>query len=223
MDVFDRRSAPKRADTWFVYALVDSRKTEEIRYIGITNDPRGRLRAHISASLGSREKGHKASWIRSTVNGGGDIGIGILADGMSQLVAAQKEIAVIGELRARGCSLTNTTDGGFGGMAGATHDLVARSRIGAASSARVRTKATRAKLSETFRLAGPQNNSSVNLKGVTYDCQREKWSARITINGKRIKLGRFTTPEEAARAYDAAAFAAWGRDCFLNFPNSIAA
>lgn len=222
MELFDRRSAPKRADTWFVYALVDSRSPDDIRYIGITNNPRSRLNSHIADSCGSRERGRKASWIRGLVKSGAELQIGLIAEGLSQAEASEEEVRLIAELRENGARLTNTTDGGFGGMAGATHDLVARSRIGAASSARKRTTETKSRLSETFRLAGPQANSTVGLKGVTYDAQRRMWSARITVDGRRIKIGRFKSPDEAGMAYDRAAHSAWGADCFLNFPDRLA-
>lgn len=44
------------------------------------------------------------------------------------------------------------------------------------------------------------------------------WQAKIEIGGESVHLGCYRTPEEAARAYDAAARIRWGNDCFLNFP-----
>lgn len=38
-------------------------------------------------------------------------------------------------------------------------------------------------------------------KGVWFDQGRGKWQAYITVNQKRINLGRFTDPERAALAY----------------------
>jgi len=50
---------------------------------------------------------------------------------------------------------------------------------------------------------------------------KNKWFARISIDGEISHLGTFSTPEAAARAYDKAAFEAWGRDCYLNFPDEL--
>lgn len=45
-----------------------------------------------------------------------------------------------------------------------------------------------------------------------------KWRAVINVNKKRLHLGLFATPEDAARAYDAAAIEAWGDFAHTNFP-----
>lgn len=39
-------------------------------------------------------------------------------------------------------------------------------------------------------------------KGITYDKRTRKWRARITVGKKIVELGRFTTEEEAIKAYD---------------------
>jgi AP2 domain/HNH endonuclease len=44
-----------------------------------------------------------------------------------------------------------------------------------------------------------------------------KWVAQIQAQGRRIKLGRFNTAEEAARAYDAAARKHFGEFARTNF------
>lgn len=53
--------------------------------------------------------------------------------------------------------------------------------------------------------------------GVIY--RRNRWVARITINGRRREIGRFRSAEEAARAYDREALATRGSFAALNFPN----
>jgi hypothetical protein len=45
-----------------------------------------------------------------------------------------------------------------------------------------------------------------------------KWMAYITLNRRQRYLGTFTTPESAARAYDAAPTRLFGEFARLNFP-----
>ncbi len=83
----------------------------------------------------------------------------------------------------------------------------------------------------TFRdhivLRGAQSNNTSGYKGVYWKApsgnRKGSWVAQLgrTENGKktRVHLGRFTTAEAAARAYDVAALAEYGDRSFLNFPN----
>ena len=56
--------------------------------------------------------------------------------------------------------------------------------------------------------------TETGYKGVTRHGNR--FRARITLGGVERVIGRFATPEEAAQAYDDAAFAAWGEFAWLN-------
>ncbi len=75
---------------------------------------------------------------------------------------------------------------------------------------------------ENLRLATPSQNSA-NYKTREYKGVRRRWrkySARVQHGGEVKHLGMFSTAEEAARAYDRAAFEIWGEYARLNFPHS---
>lgn len=53
------------------------------------------------------------------------------------------------------------------------------------------------------RRRGKNNRSGA--KGVSFDPEKGRWRAAINVNGKRFRLGRFDTVEEASEAYERAA------------------
>lgn len=57
------------------------------------------------------------------------------------------------------------------------------------------------------------------FKGVTYDPKKRLWRARISVDRKRIGLGRYKDEVKAAKAYDVAAQTYFGEFALLNFPN----
>jgi hypothetical protein len=68
-----------------------------------------------------------------------------------------------------------------------------------------------------FNRAKHRNGTS-KFKGVYWDKDREKWRAEIMRDGVRHKLGRFTSEEAAAVAYDSAALMLFGEFARINFP-----
>jgi len=82
-----------------------------------------------------------------------------------------------------------------------------------------------------LRVATPQQNransekhtaASSGFKGVAWHAHSNRWQARIKVNGKQKWLGSYATQEEAARAYDREAIAAFGEFARLNFPKQTA-
>ena len=61
-------------------------------------------------------------------------------------------------------------------------------------------------------------NNTSGHKGVSWLKTAGKWQAYITVARKRRHLGLFEDKIEAAKAYDRAAFEAWGEFAVLNFP-----
>lgn len=64
--------------------------------------------------------------------------------------------------------------------------------------------------------AGPRSS---RFKGVRRH-REGKWEARVRVNSRSVYLGLFVDEAQAARAYDAAALAAWGEFSCLNFPKA---
>jgi len=84
------------------------------------------------------------------------------------------------------------------------------------------TRYNRPRASWTKRFADDRPNS---YRGIFYDSserhpRQKAWAAAIEVRGKRIRLGRYYTPEDAARAYDAAAVEYVGAGAVVNFPRA---
>lgn len=65
---------------------------------------------------------------------------------------------------------------------------------------------------------GKQANNTSGFKGV-HLCHSGRWRAQVMVAGRRKHLGLFDTPEDAARAYDAAARNVFGEFACPNFPD----
>lgn len=70
--------------------------------------------------------------------------------------------------------------------------------------------------SQNMANQGPNSRNTSGFKGVSR--MRSKWRAVLRVNGRDQWLGVYLTPEDAARAVDAAALTAWGEYARLNFP-----
>lgn len=95
----------------YIYALSDP-ISGEVRYVGKSFDPEGRLDGHIKDCR--RGNTYSARWIRSLINRGLTPNLNILekVPGLDSWEA--REIFWIATLRKAGCRLTNLTDGGEG-------------------------------------------------------------------------------------------------------------
>lgn len=100
-------------ETTFIYGLGDPTHFNKIRYIGKADNPKLRLRDHISKAIKDKENNYKSNWIKT-----------LLAKGLQPTLIILDEVPIdkwewfeqtwINEYRKLGFKLTNTTDGGNG-------------------------------------------------------------------------------------------------------------
>lgn len=61
----------------------------------------------------------------------------------------------------------------------------------------------------------PSDNTS-GFKGVYWYKRARKWVAHIGVSGRRVTIGAYSTPADAAKAYDAAAISHFGEFAHTN-------
>lgn len=66
---------------------------------------------------------------------------------------------------------------------------------------------------------GRRSDSRTGYKGIHLIKSRQRWRARIVVDGKRIYAGWYVSAIDAARAYDALARKHYGEFARLNFPD----
>lgn len=70
--------------------------------------------------------------------------------------------------------------------------------------------------SESVQRYEIRNSNKTIYKGISYRKSRNKWQARIKFHGQTRSLGYYSTPEEAAKAYNKAAIELYGEKARLN-------
>jgi hypothetical protein len=67
---------------------------------------------------------------------------------------------------------------------------------------------------------GISKANSSGFKGVSWNKRKQRWIAYIHVGGKQHYLGAFSTPEQAALAYDRAAREKFGEFAHCNLPST---
>ena len=70
--------------------------------------------------------------------------------------------------------------------------------------------------SQNMSNRGKQRNNKSGYKGVYFDKSTGRWVANIMVQKRTIYLGRYNTPEDAARAYNVSAKRHFGEFAKLN-------
>lgn len=95
----------------YVYVLTDPRKPDDVRYVGVTENPKRRLKKHIADV--NHQNNHRTNWIKSLL-ADEVVPIMTIIDETDSENWAQCEIGWIAYYRGLGCNLVNSTDGGEG-------------------------------------------------------------------------------------------------------------
>lgn len=68
----------------------------------------------------------------------------------------------------------------------------------------------RATRTENNRNRALRRDNSSGFAGVSFDNQSKKWRAQCSLQGRRMRIGEYSTPEEASAAYEQFIATHWG-------------
>lgn len=142
--------------TIYVYVLTDPRYPDDVRYVGVTDKPKKRLRQHIANA--KIEHNHRAHWINSLL-GNGLTPIMTIIDEADIDNWQQCEIKWIAHYRGVGCKLVNSTDGGEGSR-GVIQSEEARKKTSERMKGVPKSDDHRRKLSESQKNKPPANEET---------------------------------------------------------------
>lgn len=182
-----------------VYGLIDPRNNQ-LRYVGKTSDPRGRLYAHKSR----KGKSHRANWIQQ-LKSEGLLPVMIVLETLSSDVDAyQAEREWISMVRSWGAALCNHADGGEGGFAGAKRltpiSEETRIRMSLAQQGKKLTEETKIKMKQAHlgkasplrgRKQTPEHRAAISqgLMGHAPWSKGRKLTAQQLANRKKVRNG----------------------------------
>lgn len=225
----------------YIYALIHP-ITKDIKYIGKSCNPKRRLWEH----LGTKElnnRTYKSNWIKSLLVQGLKPVLKVIT-AISEIGWEKRERYYIKYYRDLGCKLTNINDGGASPMVGQlpwntgkklseeTKTKISKALMGNKHSVernvsletrkklRIaglgRKVSNKTKLKISLLKQGKKRIKTKQFVGICYRKDINKWVSRIGFNNKKILVGYFDTPKDAALAYNTKALELYGKNAKLN-------
>ncbi len=143
-------------NTYSIYGLHD--QNGNIFYIGQTNNPKRRLRRHLSEANNGNHL-YVYNKMRKILRNNGSIGLVILKSDLDEISANNKEIEIISEFRKFGYRICNIADGGRFCMTPDMQKRAAEKRKGQKRSAESRKRMSEARLGMRFSSQHKKNLS----------------------------------------------------------------
>lgn len=190
-------SAPK---TTFIYCLTEP-GSRIPRYFGKADNPKRRLREHLSDTQTYRHF-RSARWIRRLQRDGKQPDMHLLCEVLlSDYERFERAFIFLG--RKFGFDLTNLRPGGSGGVSGRLHTPEEIEKMKAALKGSKMSEAAKNKLrvpkSEETRLKfrTKKSTNTSGFVGVSKTARRRKWQASLCVKKKDYYLGTFRKIEDA--------------------------